>query len=83
MIVTTYPAFSQAAVRAAKNAEPPAPVDVVVTDLINVHNLWFHASAALTFVATGTAAIARFLDHSGLPLQIAVVAVEIPKLKQP
>jgi 1,2-diacylglycerol 3-beta-galactosyltransferase len=134
VIVTTYPAFSQAAVRAAKNAEHPAPVDVVVTDLIDVHSLWFHASAALTFVATGnvykqavehglpkasvqltglpvhpdfaretrgrlairealgwqpdmttaliigsartrqTAAIAGLLDHSGLPLQIAVVA---------
>lgn len=52
-IVTTYPAFTQAAIRAVHSLNRSIPVDVVVTDLVNVHNLWFHKEASLTFVATG------------------------------
>ncbi len=135
LIVTTYPAYTQAIVRATKNARHKVPVDVVVTDLIGVHSLWFHHETDLTFVATEnvyqqaldhglekdqvqltglpvdpviarlqdcdrgalreklgwdaetmtalivgsartrqTAGIARLLDRSGLPLQIAVVS---------
>lgn len=53
VIVTTYPAFIQAAIRAGHNVARPIPVDVVVTDLVNVHSLWFHKHADLTFVPTG------------------------------
>jgi 1,2-diacylglycerol 3-beta-galactosyltransferase len=52
-IVTTYPAYSQAAIKVARELPKPAPVDVVVTDLVNVHSLWFHNDAAQTFVPTG------------------------------
>jgi 1,2-diacylglycerol 3-beta-galactosyltransferase len=53
VIVTTYPAFIQAAIRAGHDAAHPTPVDVVVTDLVNVHSLWFHKQADMTFVPTG------------------------------
>jgi len=53
VIITTYPAFSQAAIRAAHSVNRIVPVDVVVTDLVNVHSLWFHKEASLTFVPTG------------------------------
>ena len=65
VIVTTYPAFTQAAIRAASNAEHPVPVDVVVTDLIGVHSLWLHKEAVCTFVPTGNV-YKQALDH-GLP----------------
>lgn len=52
-IIVTYPAYTQAAVRACREVESFAPVHVVVTDLINVHSLWFHKEANLTFVPTG------------------------------
>lgn len=53
VIVTTYPAFIQAAVRAGHNTDRSTPVNVVVTDLVNIHSLWFHKQADLTFVPTG------------------------------
>jgi 1,2-diacylglycerol 3-beta-galactosyltransferase len=65
LIVTTYPAFTQAALQATQKAECPAPVDVVVTDLINVHSLWFHQKASLTFAPTG--AVYRQALEQGLP----------------
>jgi 1,2-diacylglycerol 3-beta-galactosyltransferase len=134
LLMTTYPAYTQAAVRAVRDAGYNAPVTVTVTDLIGVHTLWFHQEASLTFVPTGsvykqaldhgldkdrvhltglpvmpkfagetrdraalrahlgwnpdmttalivgsartrqTAAIARLLDRSGLPLQVVVVS---------
>lgn len=52
-IVTTHPAFTQAAIRAAHDVSRPTPVNVVVTDLVNVHSMWFHQEADLTFVPTG------------------------------
>jgi len=53
VIVTTYPAYTQAAIRATRELGEHIPVDVVVTDLVNVHSMWFHEGAALTFVPTG------------------------------
>lgn len=53
VVVTTYPAFTQASIRAVQTAGHQVPVNVVVTDLIGVHNLWFHSSATSTFVPTG------------------------------
>jgi 1,2-diacylglycerol 3-beta-galactosyltransferase len=52
LIVTTHPAFTQAALRATENISRPIPVSVVVTDLIGVHSLWFHPKASQTFVPT-------------------------------
>jgi len=53
VVLTTYPAFTQAAIRAVETADHIVPVDVVVTDLIGVHSLWFHLGATATFVPTG------------------------------
>lgn len=53
VILTTYPAYTQATLRAVRDLGLPAPVDVVVTDLVGVHSLWFHKAAAQTFVPTG------------------------------
>jgi 1,2-diacylglycerol 3-beta-galactosyltransferase len=134
LIVTTHPVFIQAAIRAEHDMPQPVPVNVVITDLVNVHSIWFHKEAAATFVPTGqvykqaidigldkkrvqltglpvhpqyadekrdqamlrkalgwesdmvtalivgsartreTAGIARLLDRSGLPLQLAVIS---------
>lgn len=65
VIVTTYPAYTQALVRAAAAANRSIPVDVVVTDLIDVHSLWFHQRATLTFVPTENV-YEQALQH-GLP----------------
>jgi 1,2-diacylglycerol 3-beta-galactosyltransferase len=65
VIVTTYPAFTQAAVRAVRSSERATPVDVVVTDLVNVHSLWFHKEASLTFTPTGN--VYRQALDAGLP----------------
>lgn len=53
VILTTYPAYTQATLRAVRDLGLPAPVDVVVTDLVSVHSLWFHKAAAQTFAPTG------------------------------
>ncbi len=53
IVVTTYPAFTQAAMRAGRDASHLTPVDVIVTDLIGVHSLWFEKRAEMTFVPTG------------------------------
>ncbi len=52
IFLTTYPAYTQAAIKTAKKLGKRIPVDVIVTDLIGVHTLWFHEKAALTFVPT-------------------------------
>ncbi len=76
VVIATYPAFSQATLRAAENASHPVPLYVVVTDLIDVHSLWFHSGATCTFAPTG-AVYKQALDHglakekirlSGLPV---------------
>ncbi len=53
VILATYPAFTQASTRAAQEVDHRIPVAVVVTDLINVHSLWFHEAADMTFAPTG------------------------------
>jgi 1,2-diacylglycerol 3-beta-galactosyltransferase len=64
-IVTTHPAFTQAAIRAVRDSGRSTPVSVVVTDLVNVHSLWFHREAALTFTPTGN--VYRQALDAGLP----------------
>lgn len=64
-IVTTHPAFTQAAIRAVHDSGRTTPVSVVVTDLVNVHSLWFHREAALTFTPTGN--VYRQALDAGLP----------------
>lgn len=64
-IITTYPAFTQAAIRAVHASGRTTPVNVVVTDLVNVHSLWFHREASLTFTPTGN--VYRQALDAGLP----------------
>jgi UDP-N-acetylglucosamine:LPS N-acetylglucosamine transferase len=64
-IVTTHPAFTQAAIRAVRGSKQATPVSVVVTDLVDVHSLWFHREASLTFVPTGN--VYRQALDAGLP----------------
>lgn len=52
-ILVTYPAFTQAAIQAARQLNPAPAVDVIVTDLVNVHSIWFHEEATMTFTPTG------------------------------
>jgi 1,2-diacylglycerol 3-beta-galactosyltransferase len=142
VIVTTYPAFTQAALDAMDRADHQAKLDVIVTDLVGVHSLWFNPRADYTFVPTGQVykqaldkgldkarvrltglpvhpdfareardpttlraalgwkpdlttalivgsprspeapAIARLLDRSGLPLQLAVVIGGSPEMEE-
>jgi 1,2-diacylglycerol 3-beta-galactosyltransferase len=62
LIVTTHPAFTQAALRASENLSRAIPISVVVTDLIGVHGLWFHPKASQTFVPTEQVYV-QALDH--------------------
>jgi 1,2-diacylglycerol 3-beta-galactosyltransferase len=79
LIITTHPAFIQAAIRASKNLSRAIPVGVVVTDLIGVHSLWFHHKATQTCVPTEQVynqAIEHGLDRdrvtlTGLPVHPA------------
>jgi 1,2-diacylglycerol 3-beta-galactosyltransferase len=64
-IVTTHPAFTQAAIRAVRDSGRSTPVNVVVTDLVNVHSLWFHREASLIFTPTGN--VYRQALDAGLP----------------
>ncbi|MEJ2150073.1 MAG: hypothetical protein P8Z40_11390, partial [Chloroflexota bacterium] len=79
LIITTHPAFTQAALRATENLSRAIPVGVVVTDLIGVHSLWFHPGASQTCVPTEQVyaqAIEHGLDRdrvtlTGLPVHPA------------
>jgi 1,2-diacylglycerol 3-beta-galactosyltransferase len=53
VLVTTYPAYTYSMIRTARKMDRQIPVDVIVTDLIGVHSLWFHEKTDLTFVPTG------------------------------
>lgn len=53
VVLLPYPTYTQAVLRALKAVDLVAPVDVVVTDLVGVHKMWFHTGAALTFAPTG------------------------------
>jgi 1,2-diacylglycerol 3-beta-galactosyltransferase len=52
VLVSTYPVFTQAVIRSLREIGHSAPVTIVVTDLIDVHALWFHKEANLTFTPT-------------------------------
>lgn len=52
-VLITHGAFTEAAISAAQKVGRRVPVDVIVTDLIDVHTMWFHQEADLTFVPTG------------------------------
>jgi 1,2-diacylglycerol 3-beta-galactosyltransferase len=75
-IVTTYPAFTQAAMHAARKMDRPVPVDVVVTDLIGVHSLWFHQGASMTFAATGNV-YRQALDNGLAKSQVQLTGLPI------
>ena len=65
VVVVTHPAYTQAAIRGAENLSRRIFVDVVVTDLINVHSLWFNPRADRIFVPTGN--VYRQAIENGLP----------------
>lgn len=64
-IVMTYLAYVKPALRALERAKRRAPLCVTVTDLVDVHPLWFNPKADCTFVPTG--AIYRQAVDSGIP----------------
>jgi len=51
-VVTTYPVYIQAAIRVMRERGVEGRIGVVITDLIDVHDLWFHKKAAITFAST-------------------------------
>lgn len=51
-VINTYPAFTEAILKVIQDSGQDLPVAVVVTDLIDVHSLWFHSQASVTFVPT-------------------------------
>jgi 1,2-diacylglycerol 3-beta-galactosyltransferase len=80
VIVTTHPSFTKVAIRARRQINNSAPVYVAVTDLSNVHALWFNKEADITFVPTGNVyklALDNGLEKtkvrlSGLPVHPAI-----------
>src|SRR5574341_97357 len=53
-ILGTYATYTLAAMRAVRKVMPePVPVDLVVTDLVDVHSTWFNKDIDYTFVPTG------------------------------
>lgn len=64
-ILTTYPAYTYAALRATRKSKRHIPVNVVVTDLIDVHSVWFQPGADCTFVPSGY--VYRQALENGLP----------------
>jgi 1,2-diacylglycerol 3-beta-galactosyltransferase len=53
VVITTYPALTQAIIRARQKLETETPIGVIVTDLVDVHSLWFNPEAGRYFVPTG------------------------------
>lgn len=51
-VVTTHPAFPQPVANAIKDAGREAPLATVITDLTNVHPLWFSPAVTMHFVPT-------------------------------
>jgi 1,2-diacylglycerol 3-beta-galactosyltransferase len=66
-IVMTYPAYAKSAVNAFAKAGRSVPLCVVVTDLVDVHPMWFNPEVDCTFVPTG--AIHRQAVDSGIPAE--------------
>lgn len=52
-LVTTHPAFTQPVLNVFEKTSHSVPFCVVVTDLVDVHPLWFHPGVDCTFVPTG------------------------------
>ncbi len=80
LIITTHFAFAKAIMWVSQKLQQPTPVNVVVTDLTNVHSLWFNENADLIFVPTEQV-YQQALDQdlpeekvflSGLPVQPAI-----------
>jgi 1,2-diacylglycerol 3-beta-galactosyltransferase len=66
-IVMTYPAYAKSAVKALAKTGRCVPLCVVVTDLVDVHPMWFSPEVDYTFVPTG--AIHRQAVESGIPAE--------------
>jgi 1,2-diacylglycerol 3-beta-galactosyltransferase len=64
-IAMTYPAYAKSAVNALEKTGRRVPLCVIVTDLVDVHPLWFSPEVDCTFVPTG--AIHRQAVDSGVP----------------
>jgi UDP-N-acetylglucosamine:LPS N-acetylglucosamine transferase len=85
IIVTSYPPFTQAAIRVTHELKRDVPFDVVVTDLVDIHSLWFHKEASLTFVPTGSAyrqALDLGIDKSQIQLTGMPVHPRFPDEKR-
>jgi 1,2-diacylglycerol 3-beta-galactosyltransferase len=84
VLVTTYPAYTYSMIRTARKMDRRIPVDVIVTDLIGVHSLWFHEKTDLTFVPTGgvlrqalDAGLAKSQLHlSGMPVHPRIAELQ-------
>ena len=66
-VLMTYPAYAKPTRKALSKAKRDAPLCVVVTDLVDVHPMWFSPEAACTFVPTG--AIHRQAVENGIPAE--------------
>lgn len=51
-VISTYPVYAQAVVRVLREHESLSTSFVVITDLIDVHDIWFHKKVSLTFATT-------------------------------
>ncbi len=76
-VIATFPAYHEGILRARKNLKLDIPFTVVVTDLFDVHALWFHQRIDKIFVpsqpvyeqAMSQKVKAEQLHLSGLPVQ--------------
>lgn len=85
IVITTYPAYTQAIIEAGRKARKRFPVDVIVTDLIGVHSLWFHQEASKTFVPTDQVyhqALEQGLNSERIHLSGLPVHPKLAKLKE-
>lgn len=64
LMVSTHPSYIQGAIRVARQAGLDIPLHVVITDLVDVHSLWFSRQAARTYAPTGN--IYRLALQNGL-----------------
>lgn len=85
IVITTYPAYTQAIIEAGRKARQHFPVDVVVTDLIGVHSIWLHQEASRTFVPTEQVyqqALEQGLNSERIYLSGLPVHPKLARLKQ-
>ncbi|NJN84143.1 MAG: glycosyltransferase [Caldilineaceae bacterium] len=69
LIISTHPLVQELALRTLKGMPLDAPYVTVVTDLVDVHPLWYHHEADLSFVASDEA-YARARAHGLQPAQL-------------